>query len=316
MRKAITIISFFVFVLFLGFLWWKHGVSAVNPRDTSPKVFIVDRGEGVRNIANNLKKAGLINDPIVFFLYLKQQSKDMSIQAGDYKLSPSMDLKKLVDTMSHGTLDIWVTVPEGKRAEEIADTLKQEIPSYNESWRVQLDQNEGYLFPDTYLIPRDATVDQIISIMRNNFDKRVKQAGINPQDNSLHNAVIIASIIQKEAKFVEDMPIVSSVIHNRLDAGMALQVDPSVAYALGRQPNGTFGKSELSLDDLKIDSPYNTYKYPGLPPGPISNPGIDAIKAALNPATTDYMYYISDKKGHIHAATTAAGHQANIDKYL
>ncbi len=315
MRKLVVAILLVLAVLF-AFFWWHIGTSAVNPKDKSEKVFVVERGAGVRAIGNSLKQQHLINDPVVFFLYIKKNHSDKNIQAGDYKLSPSMDLKKIVDTLSHGTLDIWVTIPEGKRAEEIADILKQEIPSFDESWRAELVKNEGYLFPDTYLIPRDTTVENVVSIMRNNFNTRVKDAGINPDDPNLAKAIIIASIIEKETKFASDMPTVSSVIQNRLDSGVALQVDPSVAYALGRQANGKFGKAELTYDDLELDSPYNTYKYPGLPPGPISNPGIEAIKAALKPANTDYMYYITDKQGHLHAAKTLEGHQANINKYL
>lgn len=315
MRKVVSLILF-VLVLFIGFVWWKHGAAPVNSKDSSQKVFVVNRGEGIRAIANNLKKEGLINDSIVFFLLIKKEGKDNSVQAGDYRLSPSMNLQKILDSLSHGTLDIWVTIPEGLRAEEIADVLQKEIPSYKETWRLVLDSHEGYLFPDTYLIPRDATIDSVVSMMINNFDVRVKQVGINPVDPNLKDAVIIASIIEKEVKFVVDMPIVSSVIHNRLDNGMALQVDPSVAYALDRQPNGKFGKAELTFDDLKIDSPYNTYTNVDLPPTAISNPGIVAIQAALHPASTDYLYYISDKSGHIHAATTLQGHQANINKYL
>lgn len=315
MRKLVAGILI-LFILFIGFLWWKHGNAPVNPRDTSQKVFVVNRGEGIRAIGNDLKKEGLINDPIVFFLLIKKEGKDNAVQAGDYKLSPSMNLQKILDSLSHGTLDIWVTIPEGLRAEEIADLLQKDIPSYKDAWRVELDKNEGYLFPDTYLIPRDAEVETIISIMRNNFDTRMKQGGVVLDNPKLADAVIIASIIEKEAKFAADMPLVSSVIHNRIENGMALQVDPSVAYALGRQPNGKFGKAELTFDDLKIDSPYNTYANVGLPPTAISNPGVTAIQAALHPISTDYLYYISDKKGHIHAAKTLEGHQANINKYL
>ncbi len=315
MRKIVAL-GAIVLILLFSYFWWRNGNSPVNPQDKSTKLFVVEKGAGVRAVANDLKSAGLIKDPIVFFLLVKKEHKDMSIQAGDYRLSSSMNLEKILDTLTHGILDIWVTVPEGKRAEEIADILKEKIPTYDESWRKELVKNEGYLFPDTYLIPKDATVDQVISIMRNAFTTRVKEAGINPDDPQLSDKVIIASIIEKETKYPEDMPTVSSVIQNRLDSGVALQVDPSVAYALGRQANGKFGKAELTYDDLEVDSPYNTYKYPGLPPGPISNPGIAAIQAAFHPASTDYMYYLTDKDGHLHAAKTLQGHQANINKYL
>ncbi|HVZ67274.1 MAG TPA: endolytic transglycosylase MltG [Patescibacteria group bacterium] len=316
MKKLLIVVILAVLLVVAGFMYWSRGNSAVNTKDKSTKVFVIKKGETVRQIGNELKSNGLIKDPVAFFIYIKLNGQDKNIQAGDYRLSPSMNLAKLVDTLNHGILDHWITIPEGLRADEIADIFSKELPSYNESWRAKLEENEGYLFPDTYLIPSDADADQVISIMRNNFDKRLKDAGITATGEELSNAVIIASIIEKEAKFAEDFPIVSSVIHNRLEDGMNLQVDPSVAYALGKQPNGSYWKAELTYDDLKINSPYNTYANAGLPPTAISNPGVQSIQAALNPSKTDYLYYISDKEGHIHAAKTGEGHNANIKKYL
>jgi UPF0755 protein len=316
MKRLLTVIILLLILVVGGFLYWTSSNQPANSQDKSSKIFVINRGEAVREIGNSLKKEGLIKDPVAFFLYIKMNGKDKNIQAGDYKLSPSMNLAQIVEAMQHGSLDIWVTVPEGLRAEEIADIFQKDLPSYDDSWRETLNANEGYLFPDTYLIPRDATVDQVVTMMKNTFDSRLADAGINVSALDLKQAVIIASIIEKEAKFANDYPLVSSVIHNRLDDGMKLQVDPSVSYALGKQPNGKWWKQELTYDDLEINSPYNTYAHAGLPPGPISNPGIQAIQAALNPSKTDNFFYISDKEGHIHAAKNEAGHQANIDKYL
>ena len=317
MRKLFILIVLLAIVAVAGFGYWITGNGAANSTDKSQKIFVIDRGESVREIGNSLKKNGLIRDPIVFFIYIKLNNQDKNIQAGDYRLSPSMSLSKIVETLNHGILDIWVTIPEGLRAEEIADLFEKNLPTYKPSWRSELDSNEGYLFPDTYLIPRDADANIVVAMMRKNFEKRVAEAGISVDDPKLPNAVIIASIIQKEAIFTDDMAIVSSVIHNRLNMGMKLDVDPSVAYALGYQSDTKkWWKQELTYDDLKANSLYNTYQNPGLPAGPISNPGVDAIKAALNPSTTSYLYYISDKQGHIHSATTLEGHNANIKKYL
>lgn len=316
MKRLLTVIILLLILVIGGFLYWTSSNQPANSQDKSSKIFVINRGEAVREIGNSLKKEGLIKDPVAFFLYIKMNGKDKNIQAGDYKLSPSMNLAQIVEAMQHGSLDIWVTVPEGLRADEIADIFQKDLPSYDDSWRETLNANEGYLFPDTYLIPRDATVDQVVTMMKNTFDSRLADAGINVSALDLKQAVIIASIIEKEAKFANDYPLVSSVIHNRLDDGMKLQVDPSVSYALGKQPNGKWWKQELTYDDLEINSPYNTYAHAGLPPGPISNPGIQAIQAALNPSKTDNFFYISDKEGHIHAAKNEAGHQANIDKYL
>ncbi|HVZ12607.1 MAG TPA: endolytic transglycosylase MltG [Patescibacteria group bacterium] len=317
MKKPLIALIIVGIVVLAGIMYWISGNAPVNPHDKSQKIFVINRGEAIREVGNNLKKDGLIKDAVAFFIYVKLNDQDKQIQAGDYRLSPSMSLAAIIETLNHGTLDRWVTIPEGLRAEEIADVFKKNLPSYDDSWRPKLDAQEGYLFPDTYLIPRDASVDQVIVMMKNNFDKRMQESGISESNTGFMNAVIIASIIQKEAKFAADFPIVSSVIHNRLDDGMALQVDPSVAYALGYQSDtGKWWKQELTFDDLKVNSLYNTYQHVGLPPGPIDNPGVQAIQAALNPATTDYMYYISDKEGHIHPAKTSEGHAANIQKYL
>ncbi len=317
MKKILTVIILFVIIAAGTLFWWNNGLLAANSNDKTSTIFVIKKGEGVREIANRLKSQNLIRDPIVFFLYTRIEGIDKQIQAGDFKISPSMSAQTVAVNLTHGTLDTWVTIPEGLRAEEIAQILKDKLPNYQDSWRAQLDANEGYLFPDTYLIPRDADINTIISLMRNNFNEKYNSIK-HTQTTSLseEQTIIIASIIEKEAKFNSDRPLVASVIMNRLELGMALQIDPTVAYALGYQADTkTWWKQNLTLDDLKIDSPYNTYLNTGLPPGPISNPGLPAIQAALNPAKTNYLYYYSDKQGHLHFATTLEGHQANIQKY-
>ncbi|MGE5042424.1 MAG: endolytic transglycosylase MltG [Candidatus Levyibacteriota bacterium] len=315
MRKVAVLIVLVVLII-VGLGWWNHGNAPVNPQDKSEKVFVVEKGAGVRAVASNLKKEGLINDPIAFFILVKKEGKDNAIQAGDYKLSPSMNLQKILDSLSHGTVDIWVTIPEGMRADEIADALQKKIPSYEEVWRTELEAEEGKLFPDTYLIPRDATIETVLSIFKTNFDKKIREAGITPEDATLEKTLTIASLIEREALFDSDRMLVSSVIHNRLKIGMKLDIDASVQYGLGKQPNGSWWKKNLTPADLELDSPYNLYTSPGLPPTPISNPGLTSINAALNPSSTNYLYYVSDKKGHLHFAETFSQHQQNIAKYL
>ena len=180
-----------------------------------------------------------------------------------------------------------------------------------------MNENEGYLFPDTYLIPKDADIDKVISIMRNNFNSKIAEAGISGDDPNLARYVIIASLIEREAKHDADRSLVSSVINNRLRIGMKLDIDATIQYALGYQENEKrWWKKSLTREDLRLESPYNTYLNNGLPHLPISNPGIVAIKAALNPADTDYLYYVSDSSGKNHYAQTIEGHNANIKTYL
>ena len=164
---------------------------------------MIKNGEGVREIANNLKSQGLIRDPIVFFLYTRLNGIDKQIQAGDFRLNPSMSMTQVASNLTHGTLDIWTTIPEGFRADEIADLLKEKIPSYQESWRATLDANEGYLFPDTYLIPRDADINLILSLMKNNFAKKYDSVK-NSKTTNLTDAqtMILASIVEREARYM------------------------------------------------------------------------------------------------------------------
>jgi UPF0755 protein len=301
----------------ITFAWWQNGLQAVNTLDKSTKIFIVKNGEGVREIANNLKTNGLIKDPIVFFLLTKTENLDKKIQAGNFQLSPSMNAQTITTNLTHGILDIWTTIPEGLRATEIAAVLKAKIPSYNESWVTELQANEGYLFPDTYLIPKDADINMIVTLMKNNFQKKFDSVK-DTKTTVLTQAqtITVASIIEREAVFAEDRPLVASVFMNRLNIGMALGSDPTVQYAVGYQADTkTWWKKDLTADDLVIDSPYNTRKNAGLPPAPISNPGLSSIEAALTPAKTNYLYFFSDKQGHLHFATTIEGHNANIKKY-
>jgi UPF0755 protein len=317
MKRLITVVVLLIILAAGLFLWWQNGLLSANASDKAPQIFVIKNGEGVREVANNLKAGGLIRDPIVFFLYTRINGIDKQIQAGDFRLNPSMSMADIATNLTHGTLDIWTTIPEGLRADEIADLLKVKIPSYTESWRPVLEANEGYLFPDTYLIPRDADVNLILALLKNNFQTKYDSVK-NTKITALTDAqtIVVASIIEKEAKFTQDRPIVASVIMNRLNMGMALQVDPTVAYALGYQTDTkSWWKKELTFADLKINSPYNTYKNVGLPPTAISNPGLSAIEAALIPAKTNYLYYFSDKQGHLHFATTIEGHNANIQKY-
>lgn len=313
----------FIFILLTIILgatamgYWINGNNAINAKDSSQKLFVIEKGSSIREIGNKLKREGLIRDPVVFFIYIKINNQDRNIQAGDYRLSPSMSLKTIVDELNHGTLDRWVTLPEGIRAEEMADIFKENLPTFDNSWRAKLNENEGYLFPDTYLIPKDADVAMVISIMKNNFEKKIQGLGLKAADPRLARIITIASLIEREARLAEDMPLVSSVINNRLGLGMKLDIDATIQYALGYQEDEKrWWKKALTREDLRFNTPYNTYLNAGLPPSPISNPGLAAIKAAMNPIDTDYLYYVSDGKGKIHPAKTLQEHNANIKKYI
>lgn len=313
MKKSSIIFVGIVIVILGGFIWWGNGNAPVNAKDTSDKVFVVPKGATIRAIGNDLKEEGLIRDPVIFFLYIKKNNLDTSIQAGSYKLSPSMTLDQIIKTMQTGSIDVWITIPEGYRSEEVAETIAQVVDTYDDSWIRALKEHEGFLFPDTYLVPRDADVETIISIMRNNFNTKLNEAGIDPNDQNILDIVTMASLIEREAITDDEKPLIASVISNRLNEGMGLDIDATLQYITGK--SGSWWEVPTG-EERTIDSPYNTYRYAGLPPGPIANPGIEAIKAAVSPADTSYYYYIHDSSGKSHFATTLSEHNNNVNTYL
>ncbi len=315
--KRLTIVLILLIIIILGVIfWWKNGVSPIDQGNKESTIFIVQKGDGVKEISKGLKEKGLIRSSVVFFLLVKQLGIDKKIEAGDFRLSPSMTALEIAQNLIHGTLDIWVTVPEGKRATEVAEILKEKIPTYDQSWSLILTQNEGYLFPDTYLIPKDADITIIMSQMRNNFETKYASLDASKTKLSKDGVITLASLVEREAKFAADRPLVASVLLNRLEIGMKLDIDATVQYALGySKEEKNWWRKNLTFEDLKISSPYNTYENAGLPPTPIANPGADSIKAIINPNDTNYIYYISDKTGHLHFAKTFGEHNANIEKY-
>ena len=317
MKKLFITFAIGIIIAVIAALWWKNGTLPVNSKDSSQKIFVIRKGQGVREISYNLKQQGLIKDSIVFFIITKKMGYDKKIEAGDFRLSPSMNTWDIANSLTHGTLDIWVTIPEGKRTEEVAEILKKNIPTFQQSWIQSLITDEGYLFPDTYLIPKDATIDLISTMMKDNFQQKFDSAKNTKITNLTdRETIIMASLVEREAKADIDRPMVASVIYNRISIDMKLDIDATLQYALGYQTDEKrWWKKELTSQDKTINSPYNTYTNPGLPPGPISNPGLASIKASLNPAKTDYLFYISDANGTNHYAKTMAEHNANIKKY-
>lgn len=315
MKKLITVAILFAFIISGSLLWWNISASPVNPANKSAVIFVVQKGSGLKEISGKLETTGLIRSRIVFFLYARLNKFDEKIQAGDFRLSPSMSVSEIAQNLTHGTLDIWITIPEGKRALEIAETLRTKIPTYNSSWVNILISNEGYLFPDTYLIPKDTDIDMIVRQMRGNFDQ--KYSGINVANSKLTKPqiVILASLIEREAITNTEKPIIAGILLNRLGQEMALQVDAAIQYAKGQNIINKKWWEPVTLDEYRsVVSDYNTYLHAGLPPGPISNPGLEALKAAASPAETNYLYYLHDKNGSIRYAKTLQEHNANIEK--
>ncbi len=300
MKKIVVALGApFLLVLF-AFFWWTVSLSAVNPKNSTPQKFVIVKGEGIRDVSKRLHDTGLIRDQVAFFLLVKYQlGIEKNIQAGVFSLFPSMTASEIASQLTVGTEDIWVTVPEGLRSEEILELLGK-----TGNWK----EDEGKLFPETYRIPKDATEKSIHDLLRKTFDLKTANLKVD------HQVLVLASLVEREAKFTTDRHLVASVLLNRLGLGMKLDIDATIQYIVGKP--GNWWPKDLTLEDIKIKSPYNTYLNAGLPPTPICNPGLAAITAVLNPAKTDYLFYVSDKAGAIHFAKTPEEHNQNVAKYI
>lgn len=317
-KKIIVLISILSTLFVLFSLWWMQAVKPPNPVSKQSITFIIRKGENSRGIAERLKKEGFIRSSLAFFIRARFTDLADKLQAGQFSLSASMNMETIANTLTHGTIDIKVTIPEGWRNTEIALKLAQElsIPE-NEFLKVA---REGYMFPDTYFFSKDASSSAVAKIMLDNFN--VKTGKLQEKKNlgnklTFDDLVIIASLVEREAYFAQDRPIVASIILNRLNLGMKLDIDATIQYALGyQQREKSWWKKDLTIDDLEIKSAYNTYKNSGLPPTPISNPGLASLKSVIDAPETNYLYYISDKSGKLHLAKTIEEHNSNISRYL
>ena len=297
------------------FFWWRWATSPIDANDDTRQVFVVPQGQTANTIGKRLEDQGYIRSQLAFKLLLNRKSLDAKLQAGDFYISYSMDLPAIIESLAHGSLDYWLTIPEGWRSEQVAAAIAKKSSLSSPDFIVAAKPYEGRLFPDTYLIPQQATAEDIVSILTNNFDKKFSSLKLpQPQKFSPDQLIIIASLIEREARHESDRPLVSSVIYNRLNLGMALQLDATVQYALGQPDN--WWSQNLSREQLTTLSAYNTYAHPGLPPAPIANPGLAALEAAIDPADTDYLYYVSDSGGYNHYAKDIEGHNQNISQYL
>jgi UPF0755 protein len=286
-------------------------LSAVDPGG-QPRQFLVVLGESVDSIAARLEEERFIANADAFRTYLVYAGLDTGVQAGAYRLSSAMTTVEIAHELQDSVPEevAFVILP-GWRAEEIADALPTSGLAISREEFLRLVQDppaealpaglppvdslEGYLFPGAYQVNRGITASGLAALFTARFSESVSQDvrdGFAGQGLDLHQAVTLASIVEREAVVVEEQPLIASVFLNRLAAGMRLESDPTAQYALGYDtPGQTWWKNPLSLDDLQVDSRYNTYVYAGLPPGPISNPGLDALRAVAYPAQTEYFYF-------------------------
>ena len=319
MKNILRIIIPLVVVVFI-FIYYREGLLPVNTNNKASVIFVIDRGTPLQNIIKDLYKQNLIRSEISFYLLTKQKGIDSNLQAGVFRLSQSMSAQEIATALTKGSLDILVTFIEGLRKEEVAQILAEKvaIPSVEFIESAQ----EGYLFPDTYFISKGATTEMVLLKFKENFDRKyteeMRQTAIKKNLTDLQ-VITLASLVEREAKAYPDRVQVASIMLRRLSIGMKLDIDATVQYAVGYQSNThTWWKKNLTLFDLKINSPYNTRTHAGLPPGPIGNPGLSAIQAVLEATpNTPYLYYISNTKGtQMHYAGTLEEHNENKRKYL
>lgn len=321
--RASILVVVVVVVAIAGYIFYKEGALPVDKNDSSHKIFVISPGQGLTSIANQLESEGLTRNRLVFFIVVKRLGIEKSIQAGDFRLSPSMSAPQVAQELTHGTLDVWVTIPEGLRNEEIAQKLSNVLDIPEVELLVPMEGREGYLFPDTYLIPKDADPQQIVTILENNFNKKYQEMNIEEkareQGLSSQEVVTIASLVERESRSDADRQIIASIILKRYRIGMGLDIDATLQYMLGYQPREkTWWKASLTNDDKLLDSPYNTYQNAGLPPAPIANPGIASLIAVVEAnSSTPYLYYMHEQpSGRPHYSRTLEEHEANVERYL
>lgn len=323
----ITSISF-VFVLALalaaaviGYMWYTSQLQPVSGTDVRTELFVIPKGSTISETAGLLLEKGLIRNDLAFRIYSKLEGFDNELQAGSYELSPSMSTADIIDTFRDGSHSIWVTIPEGLRAEEIAQRIaSSNLPEFDEDEFLRLAKpSEGRLFPDTYLLPREITAAQVFNMLTRTFQDKVEVKLADQLQNSsltLDEIVTLASLVQRESRSPEDMKMVAGVIANRLELGMKLDIDATLSYARGYDSSAESWWSAPSPDLKSLNSPYNTYQVAGLPPAPISNPGLEAILAALDPEPTSALFYLHTPSGQAYYADTYQEHTANIERYL
>jgi UPF0755 protein len=319
MKKLYILLFLLVLITVSFYLFYKEGSLPVNKSSQISKIFVIKQGEPLDTIVNNLANEGLIRNKIVFYLIVKKLGIERKIQAGDFRISENMNASEVATNLTHGTLDVWVTLIEGMRKEEMAQVISNQlgIPE------VEFDKlaDEGYLFPDTYLVPKTATVETVLLIIKNNFNNKFDEPLRTLAKNKKlteKQVLILASLVEREARQSSTRQKIASIILKRYLADWPLDLDATVQYALGYQvEEKNWWKTDLTNEDKKIDSSYNTYKNKGLPPGPICNPSLSSIKAVINAdENTPYWYYLTDKNGVMHYSVTLEEHEANIQKYL
>ncbi len=321
MKKGLVLIL--ITGLYLG--GWYLELSEPVSSSPHPQVVFIPPGTPVKEVARLLEERGLIRNRYVFLLEAWRMGVLYDLKAGEYELSPHLSPREIIEILYEGrVITHIITIPEGANVWEVARLLaksglvsREEFldkalnPEVAQALGIPGPSVEGFLFPDTYYFVKGMGVEEILRRMVERFweiwrkyEDRAREMGV-----SVYEVVILASIVEKEAVLAREKPLIAAVYWNRLKRGMPLQADPTVRYALRRF------RGKLYYKHLRIKSPYNTYRYPGLPPTPIANPGEESLKAVLYPADVPYLYFVSKGDGSHHFSRTYREHLRAVRKY-
>ncbi|MBP1763749.1 MAG: aminodeoxychorismate lyase [Firmicutes bacterium] len=329
-RKKIviaTIAAMLFMVIFYSFVINSPEVASLAAQ--KPVLITVRQGMGLQEIGDRLYQQGVIGNVTVFRMMAKLKGLENSLQAGDYAIAPGTNITRILEMLAKGeTAYQQLTVPEGYTIDQIADLLEEKHLGLASRFKASAQKTklgnsvlpsdpaakyvaEGYAFPNTYRFSSGTAEEQILALMVKEFDKQITSElrdRAQAMGLPMRDVIILASLVEKEARLPEDRPVIAAVFMNRLRLGMPLQSCATIQYILG------YPKPELSVQDTMLPSPYNTYKNMGLPPGPIANPGLASIKAVLYPAQTDYLYFVADKQGAHHFSKTYEEHLMMIEQ--
>lgn len=348
-QRAVGVVAaVFALALSAGLAWYvaqtPGSVFSDEPEHVIPApaaqgktvLITVKKGESAKSIGDTLQEQGIIRSSRLFEVLVGITGVQDSLEAGDYEFDPGLPAIEVVRRIAEGrTASREVLIPEGRRVEEVADILdrggvvkKQDFldalvrSRYTEPFLAQTDTTdlEGYVFPATYDFFRDEKPADVVDTFLKAFQANVAdKLQLEGQDLTLDQVITLASIVEREAAVASERPVIASVYLNRMRLGIPLQADPTVQYALAQSAASVsqygYWKTGLTLDDLKVDSPYNTYVHPGLPPGPIASPGFDSIEAVVRPARTNYLFFVAKNDGTHVFAETLEEHLRNVEKY-
>lgn len=303
-----------LFAAATAFFLWKLTTAPADQQ--LPQIFTIEPGMSVHDIAEKAQREGFVRSALLLYGTLTYFHEPTELYAGAYLVSEALSVRDFAAKLAAKDLlvdNVAITVPEGTRASEIAAIAGRALSTFDESvFLSEALQYEGYLFPETYHLPEHFTEAQLIDLMRATFDEKTLELRERMIAHTLgeYGVIVLASIIEREANDPASMRMVSGILQNRLREGMLLQADASIEYILDKPLR------ELTPDDLKRDTPYNTYLYRGLPPTPIGNPGLEAIRSVLEPTESEYFFYLTTTDGTFYYARTFDEHRTNIAAYL